>query len=73
MTNPKHDDPVMREKTYRATGHFMFQFSQTEHMIREYLALVIGLSDAHFDAVTSAFDVGALSRITHRVWEEQIW
>ena len=71
MTDFEPDDPVMREKTYMAIGHFMFQFSQTEFTIRGYLAMAIGLSDVHFDAVTSAFDVRALCSVTHRVWEDR--
>jgi hypothetical protein len=71
MTDFEPDDPVTREKTYRAIGHFMFQFSQTEFTIRGYLAHAIGLSDVHFDAVTSAFDVAGLCKITQRVFVDR--
>ena len=43
-------DHVTAEKTYRAIGRFMFQFSQAEFTIRYYLAREIGLADEHFTA-----------------------
>jgi hypothetical protein len=41
------------EKTYRAIGRFMFEFSQVEYTIRHHLAEAIELRDDHFHAVAS--------------------
>jgi hypothetical protein len=57
-----------RKKTYRAIGHFMFEFSQTEYTIRHYLAEEIGLNEEHFAAVVESYDVGALCTVAIEVF-----
>lgn len=44
-------EQTLAEKTYRAVGRFMFEFSQVEYSIRHYLAEQIGLDEEHFVAV----------------------
>jgi hypothetical protein len=39
------------QKTFRAIGRFIYEFSQVEYTIRVYLAEEIRLSDEHFHAV----------------------
>ena len=56
------------EKTYRAIGRFMFEFSQVEYTIRHYLAEEIGLNEKHFAAVVESYDVGVLCGIAIEVF-----
>ena len=56
------------EKTYRAIGRFMFEFSQVEYTIRHYLAEEIGLNEEHFAAVVESYDVGVLCTVTIEVF-----
>ena len=51
------------EKTYRAIGRFMFEFSQVEYTIRHYLAEEIGLGEEHFSAIIESYEVGALTTV----------
>ena len=53
------------EKTYRAIGRFMFEFSQVEYTIRHHLAEEIGLKEKHFSAVVESYEVGALTNCGH--------
>jgi hypothetical protein len=55
------------EQTYRAIGHFIFEFSQVEYTIRHYLAEEIGLNEEHFSAVVESYDVGVLTTVTKEV------
>jgi hypothetical protein len=56
------------EKTYRAVGRFMFEFSQVEYAIRHYLAEEIGLSEEYFVAVVESYEVGILCSVDMEVF-----
>jgi hypothetical protein len=58
---------IAAEKTYRAIGRFIFEFSQAEYVIRHYLAEEIGLADEHFTAVVS-YDVAPLCAVAKKVF-----
>jgi len=58
------------EKTYRAIGRFMFEFSQVEYTIRHYLAEEIGLKEEHFSAVVESYEVGALITVAIEVFKK---
>jgi hypothetical protein len=62
-------DPAATEKTHRAIGRFIFEFSQVEYTIRVYMAEEIGLKDEHFNAVAMALDVALLCNVTKKVFE----
>jgi hypothetical protein len=61
-------DHVAAEKTYRAIGRFIFQFSQAEYTIRHYLAQEIGLAEEHFVAVIESYDVALLCTVAKEVF-----
>ena len=52
------------EKTYRAIGRFIFEFSQTEYTIRKGLEIVLGLDQKFFDPVIQSYDVALLCKVT---------
>lgn len=56
------------EKTYRAIGRFMFEFSQVEYTIRHYLAEEIGLGEEHFAPVIESYDTGVLCTVAVEVF-----
>ena len=56
------------EKTYRAVGRFMFEFSQVEYAIRHYLAEEIGLNEEYFVAVVESYEVGILCSVASEVF-----
>jgi hypothetical protein len=56
------------EKTYRAIGRFVFEFSQAEYTIRHYLAEEIGLDEQHFTVVVESYDVGLLCNVATEVF-----
>jgi len=56
------------DKTYRAIGRFIFEFSQAEYTIRHYLAQEIGLDEEHFSAVVESYDVGVLCTVSKEVF-----
>lgn len=62
------DSEQSSEKTYRAIGRFIFEFSQAEYTIRHYLAEEIGLDDVHFSAIVESYDVGLLCTVAARVF-----
>lgn len=61
-------DKVAAEKTYRAIGRFIFEFSQAEYTIRHYLAEEIGLAEEHFTAVVESYEVGLLCTVAQEVF-----
>ena len=61
-------DHVAAEKTYRAIGRFIFQFSQAEYTIRHYLAEEISLAEEHFVAVVESYDVALLCTVAKEVF-----
>jgi hypothetical protein len=62
------DSDQSSEKTYRAIGRFIFEFSQAEYTIRQYLASEIGLVDEHFSAIVESYDVGLLCTVATKVF-----
>jgi hypothetical protein len=58
------------EKTYRAIGRFVFEFSQAEYAIRYYLAEEIKLDEKHFSAVVESYDVGLLCTVAIHVFNQ---
>jgi hypothetical protein len=58
------------EKTYRAIGRFIFEFSQIEYAVRYYLAEEIGLKEEHFTAVVESYDVGVLITVAKKVFKK---
>jgi hypothetical protein len=56
------------EKTYRAIGRFIFEFSQAEYTIRHYLAEEIGLAEEHFVAVVESYPVALLCTVAKEVF-----
>jgi hypothetical protein len=61
-------DPRNRNRLYAAIGHFVFEFSQLERMIRYILGRTLGLSDDRFHTVTSPYDFAALCGITQSIY-----
>ena len=59
---------VSSEKTYRAIGRFIFEFSQVEYTIRVYLAEELGLRDDYFRAVVQSYDVTQLCKVAKEVF-----
>jgi hypothetical protein len=60
---------IAAEKTYRAIGRFIFEFSQAEYTIRHYLAEEIGLKAQYFSAVVESYDVALLCTVTKEVFD----
>lgn len=58
------------EKTYRAIGRFIFEFSQVEYAIRHHLAEEIGLKGQYFSAVVESYDVGVLMTVAIEVFNK---
>jgi hypothetical protein len=61
-------DQIAAEKTYRAIGRFIFEFSQAEYTIRYYLAEEIGLNEEHFVAVVESYDIAVLCAVAIEVF-----
>jgi hypothetical protein len=57
------------EKTYRAIGRFIFEFSQVEYTVRHYLAEEIRLKEEFFSAIIS-YDVGVLVNAAKEVFKK---
>jgi len=62
-------DQASAEKTYRAIGRFVFEFSQVEYTIRYHLAEEIGLDEEHFSAVVESYDAGLLCTVAIEVFK----
>ena len=62
-------DEASAEETYRAIGRFIFEFSQVEYTIRQYLGEALGLDGRHFSAVVESYDVGQLVNVAKRVFK----
>jgi hypothetical protein len=60
-------EPEAAEKTYRAIGRFVFEFSQTEYTIRHFLGEEVNLAKQYFFAVIQSYDVGLLCNVTKQV------
>lgn len=63
-------DQTASEKTYRAIGRFVFEFSQLEYAIRHYLAQEIRLDEGHFSAVVESYDVAVLCNVAIEVFKK---
>ena len=59
----------LAEKTYRAIGYFIFQFSQTEYSIRQLLGREIKLDDRFIPAILQSYDVGALCNVSKEIFK----
>jgi hypothetical protein len=59
---------VAAEKTYRAIGRFIFEFSQAEYTIRYHLAQEINLADDYFVAVVESYDLAMLCTVASEVF-----
>ena len=69
MDNELHE---ASERTYRAIGRFIFEFSQAEYAIRYHLALALGLKDEYFDAVIGSYDAAMLCTVASNVFEKSL-
>lgn len=58
------------EKTYRAIGRFMFEFSQTEHAVRHFVGEEIHLNEQHFSAVMESYDTAMLIGVAIEVFKK---
>ena len=65
---PKSEWEIVSDKTYRAIGRFIFEFSQAEYTIRHYLAEEIELDEKHFAPVVESYDVGVLCTVAKQVF-----
>jgi hypothetical protein len=63
-------DQTSAEKTYRAIGRFIFEFSQVEYTIRHYLAEEIGLNEEHFSAVVESYEASLLCTVAIEVFKK---
>ena len=61
-------DQSAAEKTYRAIGRFIFEFSQAGYTIRYHLAEEIGLDERFFCAIVESYDVGLLCNAAKEVF-----
>ena len=61
-------DYAAAEKTYRAIGRFIFEFSQAEYTIRYHLGEELGLASEHFNAVVGSYDVAMLCTVAKEVF-----
>jgi len=59
----------LAEKTYRAIGYFIFQFSQTEYSIRQLLGHEIKLVEKFVPAILQSYDVGALCNVAKEIFK----
>ena len=69
--NMSETAPNPEEKTYRAIGRFIFEFSQVEYTIRHYLAEEIGLKDEHFTPVVESYDAAVLCNVAKEVFAKR--
>jgi hypothetical protein len=60
------------ERTYKAIGRFIYEFSQVEYTIRYYLAERIGLHEEYFSAVIESYDVALLIAVAKQVFKKSI-
>jgi hypothetical protein len=62
MTEPAPLEPVERERTYRAIGRFIFEFSQLEYTLRHHVGELADVQEEFFDILTSSFDFARLCK-----------
>jgi hypothetical protein len=63
---------IAAEKTYRAIGRFIFEFSQVEHTIRHYVGESIGLNGKYFSDIVESYDIAMLCNIAESVFEKSL-
>ena len=63
-------DQASEEKTYRAIGRFVFEFSQVEYTIRYHLAEEIELDEEHFSTIVESYDTGLLCTVAIEVFKK---
>ena len=63
-------DQASAEKTYRAIGRFVFEFSQVEYTIRYHLAEEIELDEEHFSTIVESYDTGLLCTVAIEVFKK---
>ena len=68
MPSSSENHAETREKTYRAIGRFIFEFSQVEFAVRHHLFEEIELKENYFDAIISSYDVTLLCKIAEEVF-----
>ena len=56
------------EKTYRAIGRFMYEFSQIEYAVKDMVCNELHVPAEHFTAVSSTFDVAVLCTLAITVF-----
>jgi hypothetical protein len=59
------------EKTYRAIGRFIYEFSQVEYSLRHAVADQLNIKDEHFNAVTATFDVAVLCNLAAVLFDDR--
>jgi len=63
------DQEDLAERTYRAIGYFIFQFSQTEYSIRHCLGRETKLDERFVAAMLQTYDVGALCNVSKEIYK----
>jgi hypothetical protein len=59
---------ILSDKTYRAIGRYIFEFSQAEYTIRHFLAHEIKLDERHFIPIVESYDVALLCTVAKQVF-----
>jgi hypothetical protein len=65
-------DRIAAEKTYREIGRFIYEFSQVEYTLLDFVGQEIGLDDKHFSAVVESYDTAVLCTVAERVFEKSL-
>jgi hypothetical protein len=60
------------EKTYRAIGRFIFEFSQVEYTIRDHVGQSIGLNDKYFSDIVENYNVAVLCHVAKSVLKKSL-
>lgn len=58
------------EKTYRAIGRFMFEFSQMEYAVRHHLGEEMEIKEEYFSAAMESYDVAMLINVAIEVFKK---
>lgn len=59
------------ERTYRAIGRFIFEFSQVEYTIRHYVGEYLGIQDKYFSAAIEVLDVSQLVALAKDIFVDE--
>jgi hypothetical protein len=63
------NDPAT-ERTYRAIGHFVFEFSQLEYSLKHYVGEEFRLDEKYFSAIVESYDMAMLCTIVQTVFRQ---